>query len=163
MATELPIRPRRLLRSSQHHYAIVESQYNSRFVRPMADRAETELHEIDPAVFVDRVEAPGAFEIPLIVKALLERRKYHAILALGLIIKGETAHADLIAETVTHSLQKLALEYNTPVIHEVLLVSSEAQATERCLGEKINRGIEAARAACAAAQILEEITPQRLG
>ena len=62
-------------------------------------------------------------------------------------------HADLVATCVTNSLQQLALEYKTPVIHEVILVEDEAQAHVRCLGEEMNRGVEAARAAASMVEV----------
>jgi 6,7-dimethyl-8-ribityllumazine synthase len=158
MAVSLPSRPRFTPRAS-HHYAIVESLYNEEFVKPMADAACVEIHEIEPTAAIDRVVSPGAFEIPLIVQAMLERKKYQAVIALGVILKGETAHADLIARSVTDSLQRLSLEFRCPVIHEVLLVANKEQATKRCLEPELNRGIEAARAAVNAARILEEINP----
>jgi 6,7-dimethyl-8-ribityllumazine synthase len=161
MAVSLPNRPRFSPRAT-HHYAIVESLYNEEFVKPMADTACTEIQEIEPTASIDRVVSPGAFEIPLIVQAMLERKKYQAVIALGLILQGETAHADLIARSVTDSLQQLALNFRCPVIHEVLLVANKEQAQKRCLEPELNRGLEAARAAVNAARILEEInTPAR--
>jgi len=71
----------------------------------------------------------------------------YAIVAFGVIIEGSTAHAGLIAGEITRALMELGLEWETPVIHEVLLVRDEAQARARCLGDEINRGAEAARAA----------------
>jgi len=156
MAVSLPNRPRFAPRAT-HHYAVVESLYNEEFVKPMADTACAEIHEIEPTAGIDRVLSPGAFEIPLIVQAMLERKKYKAIIALGLILQGETAHAGLIARSVTESLQRLALKFRCPVIHEVLLVANREQAQKRCLEPELNRGIEAARAAVNAARILEEI------
>jgi len=138
-------------------FAIVVSRYNGDFTGPMAAHAREELIAIDPGAKVETFEAPGSFEIPLIVKLLAERRQYHAILALGVIIKGETAHADLIAGSITEALQRTALSHNVPVIHEVLLVADEAQARARCLDPEINRGREAARAAVAAAQAVQAI------
>ena len=92
-------------------------------------------------------EVPGAFEIPLVVQEVAARGGIDAIIALGVIIEGETAHAALIARTVTDSLQRIALTQRLPVIHEVLLVKNEEQARARCLGPEFNRGMEAARVA----------------
>ena len=110
-----------------------------------------------PQARVDLIRVPGAFEIPVAVKALLELEAPICVIALGVIIRGETAHADLVASSVTDALQQLALEYNTPIIHEVLLVEDEAQAHVRCLGEEMNRGIEAARAAAAMVEVFSEL------
>jgi 6,7-dimethyl-8-ribityllumazine synthase len=79
------------------------------------------------------------------------------VIALGLIIRGSTAHADLVAESVTTSLQQLAVDHRVPIIHEVLLVDDEKQAYARCIGANINRGREAARAATSMIDIFQEL------
>ena len=158
MATTLPVRPR-IIHRVLCSYAIVESTYNDEFVRPMADSAAREIQIIEPGAEVDRVIAPGAFEIPLIAQTLLPRKKYRALIALGVILRGETAHADLIGRTVTDALMRISLQTGVPVIHEVLLLDNKAQAEKRCLGVDLNRGVEAARAAVQAARILKEISP----
>jgi len=90
------------------------------------------------------------------VQEIAERGAFAAIIALGVIIQGETQHARLIAEAITHSLLDLSLRHRIPVIHEVLLVENEAQARVRCLGEEMNRGTEAARIAVRMIQTLVE-------
>ena len=69
------------------------------------------------------------------------------MIALGVIIRGSTAHADLIAESITHSIAASARENLIPVIHEVLLVENAEQAQVRTIGDELNRGREAAEAA----------------
>ena len=80
-----------------------------------------------------------------------------AILALGVIIRGSTAHADLIAESITRSLQDTGVSHLIPVIHEVLLVESAEQAEVRTLGEELNRGREAAEAAVAMIEVMDSL------
>ncbi len=79
------------------------------------------------------------------------------MIALGLIIRGSTEHADLVGRSVTDSLQQLAIQSLRPVIHEVLLVDDEKQAYARCIGAKLNRGREAARAAAAMIDVFQEL------
>ena len=74
-----------------------------------------------------------------------------------MLLEGETAHARLIADSVTKNLQKIALTHRIPVIHEVLLVKNEDQARARCLEPDLNRGTEAARVAVRMAQALSDI------
>ena len=138
-------------------FAIVESQYHEEFVRPMADAAVAEIQKADPQGTVERFVSPGSFEIPVLVQGVLQTGIYHAVLALGLIWRGETAHADLIARSITDGLMRLALDSGCPVIHEVLLIDNKAQARARCLPGDNNRGIEAARAALQAVAELEAI------
>jgi 6,7-dimethyl-8-ribityllumazine synthase len=88
------------------------------------------------------------------VQELATRGSIDAIIALGVIIEGETQHASLIASAITTSLQQISLTHRLPVIHEVLLVKNAEQARVRCLEEEINRGTEAARVAAQMVQTL---------
>jgi 6,7-dimethyl-8-ribityllumazine synthase len=156
MSLALPPKPR-VLNTKGKKLAIVASKYNEVYSDALVDHVIEELVDYLPQARVDLIRVPGAFEIPVAVKALLELEAPICVIALGVIIRGETAHADLVASSVTDALQQLALEYDTPIIHEVLLVEDEAQAHVRCLGEEMNRGIEAARAAAAMVEVFSEL------
>jgi 6,7-dimethyl-8-ribityllumazine synthase len=156
MSKSLPARPR-IASKAKHAFALVVSGYNGEYTSALEKNARAELLAIHPKATIETHNAPGSFEIPLLVELLAARGKHDAILALGVIIAGKTAHAELIAETITHSLQQISLVHHVPVIHEVLLVKNEAQARERCIGAKLNRGREAARAAAASAQSVQAI------
>jgi 6,7-dimethyl-8-ribityllumazine synthase len=151
------IRPRTAKKSGLS-FAIVASQYNNTYVQPLVDSATSEINELEPGASVHLVRVPGSFEIPLGVKLMALQNKFDAILALGVVLQGETAHADLIARSVTAALMNLALEFRIPVIHEVLLLQNEEQAKARCLGTKLNRGIEAARAAVSIARTVSDLS-----
>lgn len=156
MTKTVPMRPR-LAPKATLSFAIVASQYNAQYTQPLVDNAYAELNIMEPAATVALVSSPGSFEIPLIVQTLAELERYQAILALGVLFQGETAHASLVAQGVTNALLQISLAYRVPVIHEVLLLETEEQARARCLGKDMNRGVEAARAAVAAARSLREI------
>lgn len=156
MSKAFPLRPR-ITTKSARSYAIVASRFNEPLVQAMVDHAHRELNTADPGATVVLVWTPGSFEIPLFVQAVAELEKYNAVLALGVLLQGETAHARLVAEAVTRSLLDISLKNKIPVIHEVLLLDNEDQARERCMGSEINRGTEAARAAVEAACKLPEI------
>ena len=94
---------------------------------------------------VEEVRVPGTFEVPLAVKRAL-RKKPDAVLALGLVWQGETAHADLILKSATEALMRMMIETDIPILHHLVGVETERQAKERCLG-KLNRGREAAGSA----------------
>jgi len=100
---------------------------------------------------------PGAYEIPVAVARLLQGRAWAGIICLGVIIRGETVHAQQIGDAVSASLARLQTGHLVPVIHEVLLLENEAQARARCLGKTHNRGAEAAQTALEMARVMESL------
>jgi len=155
MSNALPPRPRII--GPKVRICIVASKYNEQFTDALVENAIEELGELVPQGRVDLIRVPGAFEIPVMVASVLDRDPPACVIALGLIIRGSTEHADLVGKTVTDSLQRLAIESLRPVIHEVLLVEDEKQAYARCIGSQLNRGREAARAAAAMIDVFQEL------
>ncbi len=145
MSKVLPPKPRSLNQKTQ--ITVVASRYNSEFTDALVENTQEELAELIPNGNIQVVHVPGAFEIPATVEALIRQHQPACVICLGLIIRGQTAHGDMIAESVTKTLQTVAVAHALPVINEVLLVDDEKQAYARCIGSKINRGREAARAA----------------
>ena len=84
-------------------------------------------------------------------------------MALGVILQGETAHAQHLGQSVTDALQQISLEHGIPVIHAVLSLKNEAQARKRCLEDEINRGTEAARAAIEMANLIADLREIAMG
>lgn len=155
MSTALQPKPRTV--GSKVRICIVASKYNEQFTDALVENAIEELGELVPQGRVDLVRVPGAFEIPVMAATLLDRDPPACVIALGLIIRGATEHADLVASSVTDALQQLAVKSLRPVIHEVLLVDDEKQAYARCIGAQLNRGREAARAAVAMIDVFQEL------
>ncbi len=139
----------------QGRVAIVASLYNSEYTDALVESSTATLAKLAPALDVDVVRVPGAFEIPVVVETVAcSEEQPLAIIALGVIIRGSTAHADLIAQSITKTLQETSVSHLIPVIHEVLLVDTTEQAEARALGDELNRGREAAEAAVAMIEVM---------
>ena len=138
-------------------FALVASEFNPKYVDALIDRARKELMLLAPRSSASLYRVPGAFEIPILVRELARQKKADGILAIGVIVKGKTDHATNLARSVTDALQRIAIDTGVPIINAVLSLNSEAQARERCFGDKINRGTEAARAAVAITETISEL------
>ncbi len=149
----------RVLGGARRTFALVASQYNPKLVQGLVDHAATELMRQVPNARLILHQVPGAFEIPLVVQELAGKpdNEIDAIIALGVIIQGDTSHADLLANSVTHALLQIMLATRIPVIHEVLSCKDEAQAKIRCLEDPYNRGTEAAHAAINIAALVTQL------
>ena len=155
MSKSVPARPHVV--RSKRRFAIVGSRFNARYVQGLVDHAEKELNILAPNAAISIQRVPGAFEIPVVVRGLASLDKADAIIACGVIMQGETNHAKNLSRSVTDALQRIAVDHGVPVINVVLSFDNEAQARERCLENKINRGTEAARAAVEIANVMSEL------
>lgn len=155
MSTALPPKPRII--GPRVRVCIVAAKYNEQFADALVDNTVAELGELMPATRIDLIRVPGAFEVPVAAATVLQRLRPAAVIGLGVIIRGATAHADLVARSVTDALQSLAVQHKIPVINEVLLVDDEKQAYARCIGANLNRGREAARAAASMVDVFHEL------
>lgn len=157
MSTALPARPRAVA-VHKSHITIVASIYNEQYTDALLENAKEELAYILPNTKLDIARVPGAFEIPVACELLLSgETPPDAIIALGVIIQGQTKHAGMVAESVTNALQDMAIRHKKPVIHEVLLVEDEKQAYARCMSANLNRGREAARSAHTMIELFEAL------
>jgi len=145
MSKSVPPRPHVV--AAKRRFAIVASQFNERYVQGLVDHAEEELRSLASSAVISIYRVPGSFEIPVVVRELARKKKADAIIACGVIMRGETSHAKNLSRSVTDALQRIAVDYGVPVNNVVLSFDNEGQARERCLKNTINRGTEAARAA----------------
>ena len=155
MSSTTPPRPRLVRGKLTFH--VVASQFNPRYVQGLIAHAEKELRALAPNATISIHRVPGAFEIPVVVRELASRRKADAIIACGVILKGKTDHAQNLSRSVTDALQRIVVADGVPVINVVLSFDNDAQARERCLANRINRGTEAARAAMEIANVMAEL------
>jgi len=145
----------RKIQSGGGSYAIVASRYNSEYVDAMLHAAREELLRAGARVRIVRV--PGVFEIPAAVARLAQPRRYAAIICLGVIFQGETSHAKHIGWGVTHALAQIQVQHKLPVIHGVFTFDKVKHARVRCLGQKHNRGTEAAQTALEMARVMKSL------
>ncbi len=155
MSKFVPPRPR--VMHVKRGFVLVASQFNAKYVQGLVTHCTDELRVLSPGSSVALHLVPGAFEIPVVAQELARQKTADAIVALGVILQGETPHAQHLAHSVTDALQQIALEHGVPVINVVLSLNDEEQARKRCLENEINRGTEAARAAFAMANLFAEL------
>ncbi len=103
------------------------------------------------------VRTPGAFELPLAARALARTGRYDAVVALGCVIRGDTAHFDFVAGEAASGLARAACDTGVPVAFGVLTTENVEQALERALPERMDKGGEALEAALEMALTLREI------
>jgi 6,7-dimethyl-8-ribityllumazine synthase len=138
-------------------FFVVASRFNAQYVDGLVDHATEELHALAPDATISLHRVPGAFEIPIVVRELAAQNKADAVIACGVILQGETNHAQNLSRSVTDALQRIAVEQAVPVINVVLSFDNEDQARVRCLENRINRGTEAARAVVEIANVMAEL------
>ncbi len=137
---------------------IVLSRFNDFITSKLLDGALDCLYRHncqDGNIEIARV--PGAFEIPSAVKLMAEMEKYHAIICLGAVIKGDTSHNKLIASEVIKGVAKISLDSNIPVSFGIITPDSLEQAIERAGAGKGNHGWEAALGAIEMANLFLEL------
>lgn len=143
------------LRAEGLTLAVVATRWNAGVVEQMTQRALETAREL--GVKVDTYFVDGALELPVVVQSCA--RRYDAVVALGCVIRGETAHFQYVCDSVTAGLTRVALDEGTPVGNGVLTVDEEDQAIERAGGEdaKEDKGADAVRAALGAAVELRKV------
>ena len=139
--------------------AVVVSKFNGEITSRMLESALAELEEVGvPREAVLVMPVPGAFELPLAAMALAKTRRYACIVALGCVIRGETAHFEYVASEAASGLQLAAIETGVPVSFGVLTVDTREQAEER-----IDRAADAVRTALEMADVFSQLRAQAAG
>ena len=113
------------------HIAIVCSQFHKSLVKKLYQQAVRSLKNSKSPYPVKCYEVPGAGEIPLTAKWAIEKKQALAVLGLGVIIRGQTAHFDFLKDFLQNSLWSLQNQYALPVVFSVLLLENRDQATNR--------------------------------
>jgi 6,7-dimethyl-8-ribityllumazine synthase len=138
--------------------AIVAARFNGVVTKKLVEGATATLRGAGVADGdVDLAWVPGAFEIPFVAGRLARSRAYDAVICLGAVIRGETAHFDLVANEAAAGIREVARDAGIPVIFEVLATEDLRQAMDRAGGAHGNKGRDAAMAALEMASLLEAL------
>ena len=131
----------------QPHLAIVVSQFNQKITSGLLRGAKAYLAEQHIEIRPDDiVQAPGAFELPLIAQTLARREDYDGVICLGCVIKGDTAHFEFISLGASVGIMMAALSTEKPITFGILTTYSDEQAEARGRDDESNKGREAASA-----------------
>jgi len=142
---------------------IVVSRWNSNITESLlrgALRALIASDVAEDAITVVRV--PGAWEIPLAAKQLASQGDYNAIVALGCVIKGETAHFEYVSEAAMKGIREVSLEHGIPITCGILTTYTEEQALDRAGNNEDNKGSEAALTAIEMSTLLHSLRKSKL-
>ncbi|MXP56234.1 6,7-dimethyl-8-ribityllumazine synthase [Pantoea sp. Mhis] len=139
--------------------AIVTSRFNNFIGKNLLNGAIDTLKRLGQVKEqnITTIWVPGAYELPLITRVLARSSKYHAIIALGVIIRGDTAHFKYIANSVSMSISNTSMYNEIPISFGVLTTKNIEQAMERAGSKAGNKGIEAALTALEMINILQAI------
>jgi 6,7-dimethyl-8-ribityllumazine synthase len=138
--------------------AVVAARFNEVITTKLVEGALAGLRE--HGVTEDRIEVawvPGAFEIPLAARRFAESGHHDAVICLGAVVRGDTAHFELVANEAARGIAEITRATGVPVIFEVLATDTMAQAESRAGGTHGNKGWEAAEAALEMAWVLDEL------
>jgi len=139
-------------------FGIVASRFNDFIVDRLLAAAVDTLtkHGVAPTD-IEVVRVPGAFETPLAIKKMAAGRRYHALIALGCVIRGATPHFDYVAGEASRGIAQVSLAHDLPVGFGILTVDTIEQAIERAGTKGGNKGADAALAAIQMATVLRQM------
>lgn len=139
--------------------AIAIARFNTFINNSLLEGARDTLKRFGglPEEKITVVWVPGAYELPLAVKALAEIKRYDAIIALGTVIRGGTPHFEYVAGECSSGLSNIAMNSNIPVAFGVLITENIEQAIERAGTKAGNKGSEAALAALEMVSVMKAI------
>lgn len=139
-------------------FGLVVSRYNDFIVSRLVDGCRDAL--VRNGVSDDDIElayVPGSFEISLAAQKMAQSGRYDAVIALGAVIRGATAHFDYVAGQVARGVATASMETGVPVIFGVITTETIEQAIERAGTRLTNRGFEAGQAAIEMARVLRQL------
>jgi 6,7-dimethyl-8-ribityllumazine synthase len=146
------------LSASGRTFGIVASRFNDFIVRPLLDGAlDAIVRHGGEMSRVDVAWVPGSFELPVVAKRMALSGRYDALICLGAVIRGATAHFDYVAGGATSGLSSVALDAQLPIVFGVLTTDTIEQAIERAGTKAGNKGFEAAVTAIEMADLMDRL------
>lgn len=143
------------IRGHQHRIGVVFSRYNQACGEKLLQSCIQTLQEQGVAeTNITLVTVPGALEIPLTLQRLAQTGRYSALVALGVVIRGETYHFEIVAQESAFGISSVSLEFGIPIGNGILTTETEVQAADRAK----QKGREAALAALELANLLNAVT-----
>jgi 6,7-dimethyl-8-ribityllumazine synthase len=138
--------------------AIVAARFNSFMSEQLVDAAiNTIVRHGGQKDSITLVRVPGSFELPITCKKLSESGNYNAVVALGVVIRGDTYHYELVCDQAASGIAKVSTETNVPIAFGLVTADTIEQAIERCGSKAGNKGADAALVAIEMANLLREI------
>ena len=127
---------------------IVVSRFNGAMTKALYEGVRARLAECEiPDNTIHTVWVPGAVEIPLLAQQFARRENIAAVICLGVVVRGETGHYEYVCQQVSNGCQRVALDFDKPMIFGVLTTENEEQAWDRIRGSQGHKGREVADAA----------------
>jgi 6,7-dimethyl-8-ribityllumazine synthase len=146
------------LRAEGKRFAVVVSRFNDFITDRLVGGALDALTRSGAAAEdIDIVKVPGAFEIPLTARKLVEKKRHAAVICLGAVIRGATPHFDYVSAEVSKGVAQVGLEAGMPVIFGVVTTDTIEQVIERAGTKAGNKGWDAAIAAIEMANLMEVV------
>ena len=140
--------------------AIIASRFNESITRALVDGAMDALVRHGVSFDdIDVVWVPGAWELPIATRRALATERYEAVVALGVVIRGDTPHFDFVAGEASRGLAGAARDSDIPVGFGLLTCDTMEQAMDRAGGAHGNKGWDAALAAIEMADVLDQLDP----
>ncbi|RPJ17403.1 MAG: 6,7-dimethyl-8-ribityllumazine synthase [Desulfobacteraceae bacterium] len=137
-------------------FAIVASRFNDFITdRLVGGAVDALLRSGAKESDIEIVKVPGCFEIPLVAKKMALRKKYHAVICIGAVIRGATPHFDYVSAEVSKGIAMVGLETSVPVIFGIITADTIEQAIERAGTKAGNKGWSAAISAIEMANLVE--------
>ncbi len=146
------------LQARDYRFAVLASRFNEFVVDALVKGAVDALRRHGASdKQIEIVRVPGAYDMPLVARKLAQSRRYDAIVAVGAVIRGQTAHFDYVAGECASGLARVSAETGVPVAFGVLTTDTAEQAMDRSGGKAGNKGAEAAAGAIELISLLRRV------